>query len=64
MKVCDMTTSFVLSLTLLYEELGLGGAHEMGLRRQAGSSTQARAHQDGPSNLGMYSISSYQSSYV
>ncbi len=59
MKVCDMTISFVLSLTLLYEELGLGGAHEMG---QAGLSMQAQAQHDGPSNLGMHS--SYQSSYV
>ena len=64
MKVCDITISFVLSLTLLYKELGLGGAHEMGLRRQTSLSTRAQAQQDGPSNLSMHNISSYQSSYI
>ncbi len=63
MKVCDITISFVLSLTILYKELGFGGAHEMGLRRQAGLSTQSQAQQDGPSNPGRH-ISSYHSSYV
>ncbi len=64
MKVCDITISFVLTLTLLYKEIGLGGAHEMGLRRQAGLSTQAQVQQDGPSNTGRHSISSYHASYV
>ncbi len=61
MKVCDITISFVLSLTLLYKELGLGEAHEMDLHRLADSSMQAQAPQ---SYLGMLSISSYRSSYV